>query len=153
MSHDHAQAERSLLISKEASAQKLNVTNDFCKFILPVRVMIAGPTMCGKSHFILNLLKYRDLVFNEPFQKILYCIPAKSSEHHYDYIQSMTKLYPNLILVEGLPRIHRDDLLEGDGQKLIILDDLVHEMLTSKEMAEIFTVHSHHAKLSVSKYK
>lgn len=146
-----AMAEKALQISKESSAQKLNVTSDFSRIILPCRMMVSGPTMSGKSEFILNLLRHRQTTFNAPFSRVIYCIPAKSSEHHYDFVQRMTSVYSQLSVIEGLPKIARDDLLEGDGQKLIILDDLIHDMLTSQEMREIFTIHSHHAKLSVSK--
>lgn len=146
-----AMAERSLQISKDTSAQKLNVTVDFTKIILPCRIMIVGPTMSGKSEFILNLLKHRDLVFNSTFVRVFYCIPPKSSEHHYSYIERLTKVYGQIEIIEGLPKISRDNLLEGEGHKLIILDDLVHDMMVSKEMHDIFTIHSHHAKISVSK--
>lgn len=146
-----ALAEKSLQISKDASVQKLEVSNDFSRFILPIRMMVVGPTLSGKSEFILNLLKYRDLLFNEPLERVVYCVPARSSEVHYSYIERLTKVYEDLEVIEGLPKVLRDDLAEGNGQKMIILDDMVNDIVISKEMHDIFTIHSHHNKLSVSK--
>ena len=148
-----AMAEKSLKICKDASAQKLNVTCDFSRIILPCRMLIAGPTMSGKSEFILNLIKYRNTIFDSKFDRIIYCIPAQSSGHHYAYIQRMTHYFPDLHVIEGLPKLEADFLLDPDSHKLVIMDDLVHEMLKSKEVESIFTVHSHHSKLSISKSK
>ena len=146
-----ALAEKSLQICVDSSAQKLNVTSNFTRIILPFRMNISGPTMSGKSEFIFSLLKYRDIMFDKVFDRILYCIPAKSTEHHYEYITRLSQFVPNLEVIEGLPKNARDCLLEGEGHKLIILDDLVHEMLKSEEIVKIFTVHSHHARVSISK--
>lgn len=141
----------SIVVNKDSTAQKLSVTRNFAKIILPCRMMISGPTMSGKSEYIMNLIKYRDIVFTNQFERILYCIPAQSSQHHYNFIQRLTNHFSDLQVVEGLPKINRDYLLDGDGHKLVIIDDMVHDMMLSVEMKSIFTVHSHHSKLSVGK--
>lgn len=140
-----------LVINKDSSAQKLSVSDNFCKIVLPCRMMISGPTMSGKSEFIMNLMKFRDSVFDNSFNRILYCIPPLSTQHHYNFIQRLTNHFADLEVIEGLPKIQKENLLDSDGHKLIILDDLVSDMMTSQEMKSIFTVHSHHSKLSVSK--
>lgn len=148
-----ALAEKSLVINKDLSSQKLNVTKDFHKIILPCRMIVAGPTLSGKSEFILKLIKYRQTVFNGEFTRILYCIPPQSTSLHYGYIQRMTKYFKNLHVIEGLPKLVRDGLTdEGDGAKLLIVDDQVDEMMRSDEMRRVFTIHSHHCNLSISKF-
>ena len=147
-----AHAEKSLVINKDLSSQKLHVTQDFEKIILPCRMIVAGPTLSGKSEYILKLIKYRKNIFNLEFTRILYCIPPQSTNIHYAYIQRMTKEFSHLQVVEGLPRLVRDGLIgQGEGHKLLIIDDQVDEMMRSDEIRKCFTVHSHHCDMSISK--
>lgn len=70
--------EATIKLNPSAKVQQLNVTDDFSKLRTPCRVLIAGPTNVGKSHLMYKLVKYRQIVFDCQFDKIIYCSPEES---------------------------------------------------------------------------
>ena len=49
---------------------QLKVSRNFNRFVSPARILVSGPTNCGKSFFILNLVKERDVQFDTKFTRV-----------------------------------------------------------------------------------
>ena len=97
----------------------------------PFTCLIAGPTGCGKSYFVTELIKGS---FIEPAPtKIIWC---------YGEWQEAYKQLPHVEFVEGLN-------FQTDPQQatLLIIDDLMHE--TDERVTNLFTKGSHHRNISV----
>ena len=98
--------------------------------------MIAGPSQCGKSHFVAKLLKKVDSMIDEPPERIVWCyskLQRKLFDEFADRIEFM----------QGLPS---SDLLDG-RRTLLIIDDLMRE--TDGRVTDLFTKGSHHDNASV----
>ena len=112
---------------------------DLTKFVFrsPSTCVIAGPTGCGKTVLLLKILKHVNEIFEIPPIKIIWC---------YTVYQDKFKEFENMIeFHEGIYDVKR---LEGmRGHKIIILDDLLHKL--NEDIAEMFTVMSHHLNLTV----
>ena len=105
-------------------------------FRSPSTGLIAGPTGSGKTYTLLSFLKYVDL-FEQPPVKIIWC---------YSIYQPIFNEYRSKIeFHEGLYDIK--SLESVQGHKIIILDDLMHQM--NEQIAETFTVFSHHLNITV----
>ena len=97
----------------------------------PFTCLIAGPTGCGKSYFVTELIKGS---FIKPAPtKIIWC---------YGEWQEAYKQLPHVEFVEGLN-------FQTDPQQatLLIIDDLMHE--TDERVTNLFTKGSHHRNISV----
>jgi len=107
-------------------------------FITPFKMLVAGPSACGKTTFVLKLIKNRNFSFDgEPIKQIIWC--CKRKEFAPNELFSMKHVQ----IFEGVP-----DLSDIPSHSLIIFDDLMLESF-SKEVAEIFTINSHHSSISV----
>lgn len=106
-------------------------------FKSPFRMLCVGPSMAGKSVFIQNLVNNLDkVVCGEPISQILWC---------YKNENSIPKaLNPNLDVKfhQGIPTVE-----EINPGTLVVLDDLMMQCFT-KDVVELFTVHSHHRNIS-----
>ena len=66
-------------------------------------VIVLGPTLSGKSEFILQMIKHREEIFTECFDRILLSYPLESgadSKSIQDYIKRMTEFYPRLEVIQ-----------------------------------------------------
>ena len=101
----------------------------------PFTSIIAGPTGCGKTQFVLTFLQHIDEIVTPPPHKILYSYAEWQPEYRY--------LPSHVELVEGLPDI-------PDYSKdpvLLVIDD---QMDTAdKSITNLFTRGSHHRNISV----
>lgn len=102
------------------------------KIVPPFTMMVAGPSCCGKTTFVLDLLK--QLKFN----KILWCNGISAAIPNDIYSSSKIEVLENV--PESFENI--------ESGTLIILDDLMTEAY-NKNICELFTKGSHHNKLSV----
>lgn len=105
-------------------------------FRSPATCLVAGPTGCGKTFLLLNILKEME-IFEQTPVKIIWC---------YNVYQEKFKEYKDVIQFhEGIYDIRSLDNIHG--HKIIVLDDLMHKL--NLEIAEAFTVYSHHLNISV----
>ena len=74
---------------------------------------VNGPTSSGKTRFIETLLKNADRLVDRKFDRIIWCYGIETKE---------MKDYSGIELHKGPPDF---DMLEGDGHKLLILEDLL----------------------------
>lgn len=121
-------------------------THDRFKFETPFNAIVAGPTGCGKTYFVCNLLKEQKLLVDNPFKQVFYCYGIY--QPIYDNIKAAV---PHVTFVRGLPEIEK--LLDDNGgnrntkiNSLCILDDLMLE--NEKQLARYF-IRLRHAGLSI----
>ena len=118
------------------------------KFVLPCRVIISGPSLCGKSQLILDIFKNYDRFFSEKFDYVIYYYPEQDGliEARQAYIRQLKEYVPDLVTVEGLPSTSR--IARLDGTKAIILDDLFQQLADHQDFVNLCTAGSHHANIS-----
>lgn len=94
---------------------------------------VTGPSQSGKTHFVLQLLDMRNEIFREPIDTVLWCYGIKNS-HFQSVLQS--KGYQTHY---GLPQ-----LTDIKPHSICIVDDLLQESESSKDVTNMFTKATHH---------
>jgi hypothetical protein len=117
----------------------INETDFYFKH--PFCMTVAGPSQCGKTRFIMELLEKRSTFIYPNPSRIIYCYSV--------WQENFALMKENLESVEfheGLPSIEN---MNAEENNLIILDDLMSECLDDKKILHLFTVGSHHRNISV----
>ena len=99
--------------------------------------VVAGPTSCGKTAWVLKLVQNASQMIDPPPSRINYCY----GEH-----QPIFDNYPSVIFREGLPQM-TDSVFDSSLPTMLIIDDLMSE--TNQLVADIFIKISHHRDISV----
>ena len=109
-------------------------------------MVISGQTGSGKTRFVYKLLKHLDVMYgDDPPDKILYCFGI-----HQDLFDEMEKTIPGITFLQGIPSPEIIDAFTRDRRhRLIIIDDLMHQVVRNQDMELIFTQGCHHRKISV----
>lgn len=94
---------------------------------------IAGPSQSGKTTFLKKLLSHRNELFIKPFQRVIWCYGNYQHNFHGDLRNQ------GCVLHHGIPSVN--DLRPYD---LLILDDLLSESESSKDLTNMFTQTAHH---------
>ena len=110
----------------------------------PFTCVIAGPTQCGKTVFLKQLLFHAGELIRDPPQVILWFY----GEYQPLYDQLAETLGDTVTFIEGVPPSF-DDYLDKSKRNLIILDDLMSETANDHKISNLFTKGSHHKNLSV----
>jgi len=105
----------------------------------PFIFIINGSTQCGKSTLIKKILLRKNEIFDNEFEKIIYCYAYPLS-----MFMELEKNIPNLQLHEGVPTSFEDF-----KNCLIIFDDLMEELSKQKTVVDLFTKKSHHDQISI----
>ena len=116
----------------------------YVPFSTPTSLLLAGPTMAGKTSFVIKLLENADKMFKEVPVKILYCFLA------WQPAFEKLKKIANLTLHEGLPA--RGEITELgllNGHKVVIFDDMLKYIVNDLNIQEYVTVSSHHNNMTV----
>ena len=118
------------------------------KFILPCRIILSGPSMSGKSQMILNIMKNYDNFFSEHVDYCIYFYPEQEGldESRQAYIKQLKEHIPDLITVEGFPAMNRITRLAG--KKMLLLDDMFHQLADNLDFVNLCTIGSHHGDIS-----
>lgn len=106
------------------------------QFKAPFTAIIAGPTSCGKSHFVHRFLKHLNYLCDTVFKKVIWC---------YDEWQPLYQ--ESQLFIEYHQGIPDMSTFDGSEPVLMILDDLMRE--TNASIVDIFTKGSHHRQISV----
>ena len=98
----------------------------------PFACLVAGPTGCGKTTFVKELIEKAQMLIDPPPQRIVWCYGEWQSG--YQNIEAE--------FVEGLYTAFDPSI-----PNLVVIDDMMGE--SEKQIAELFTRKSHHCNLSV----
>jgi len=107
-----------------------------CKLCRPFTAVVPGPTSCGKTAWVLKLVRNASQMIDPPLSRIHYC---------YREYQSIFDHYSLVIFREGLPQM-TDDVFDGSQPTMLVIDDLISE--TIQLVADIFTKILHHCNIS-----
>ena len=99
----------------------------------PLTCVVAGPTGCGKTRFVMRLLAHTQTMFHPVPTKVVWC---------YGEWQELYGSVKNVQFVEGLP-----DIQQLQPHTLVVVDDLMAE--TDERVTKLFTKGSHHRNISV----
>jgi hypothetical protein len=99
----------------------------------PFTAIVAGPTGCGKTSFVIKFIQHSSVVIAPPPLRILWC---------YGTYQKAFDDIRNVEFHEGIP-----DITQLQPRTVLILDDLMHE--ADERVNKIFTKYSHHQDVSV----
>lgn len=121
-------------------------TKDF-KFIQPFSAILAGPSQAGKTHFVMQLLKNCEKLFEPTPTRFIYCYTLWQDKFE-DMKSSFTNcaIQPDIIFRQGVFPI---DDIDPNYRNIVVLDDLMTESGKNEEVLDMFTKGSHHLNFSV----
>ena len=101
--------------------------------------MVVGPSMSGKSHFILELLKNRSLCFNPVPVRVVYAYGIWQTA--FDNIDGIEFVKG----IEGLAGVG----FNSSQPSILVVDDLMEELCNNKELSTLFTREMHHKNVTI----
>ena len=104
-------------------------------------IIVSGPTNSGKTSWVYRLLRNLSGMYqSEPPERILYCYGVWQQLY-----EDMEQNISNISFHEGLPSKEiLDELSDENTKVLIILDDLFNKVVSSENVADVFTSGCHH---------
>ena len=87
------------------------------RLVHPFTSIVAGPTGCGKTTFVVSLLRHSHTLVNLPHEKITWCYGEWQPLY-----STLSTIHPNLECVEGLPDLSSFD---PNNRNLVVIDDLM----------------------------
>ena len=109
------------------------------RLVHPFTSIVAGPTGCGKTAFVVSLLRNSHTLVNLPPEKITWCYGEWQPLYSI-----LSTIHPNLECVEGLLDLSSFD---PSNRNLVVIDNLMSE--TDERVTKLFTKSSHHCNTSV----
>jgi hypothetical protein len=111
-------------------------------FITPTSIALLGPTQCGKTTFVSRLIINAEQMFLPPPVKIYYCFT--SWQPLFEKLKNIVAFH------EGLPGKTLMDKWSSDGYPIVVvLDDLMDQIVSNKEVLHYVTVMSHHRNITL----
>jgi len=110
-------------------------------FKQPFTAMVAGPTKAGKTVWVKNLIMHSKSMISPTPDVIHYCYSEWQPMYH-ELANYGVQLH------QGLPDMSKLKL-DASQPKFLILDDLMQEVKSSKNLVQLFTKGSHHWNLSI----
>ena len=104
---------------------------------------VTGGTGSGKTTWVHRLLKHRDVMFDTPPVRVLYCYGV-----HQPVFDEMERTL-GVKCVQGLPMEEIEAFSEGPEHKMIVLDDLMSQVVSHPGAELLFTQGSHHKNMTV----
>jgi hypothetical protein len=113
------------------------------KFLHPTTVSVIGPTLSGKTHFVIKCIL--ESKFSPMPDKILW-VYAKDQQA----VRDLESRLPNFRMFSDVDSdlLHeiRDD---PNVKKLVVLDDQMSRLANSEELSRLFTEDAHHCNTTV----
>ena len=94
---------------------------------------VVGPSHSGKSTFVLQLLDNRRVLFHNPINRVVWCYGIY--QHHLNTILQQKRYIAHADIIP---------MSEIEPYDIIVLDDLLQESKTSKDVTAMFTRAAHH---------
>lgn len=107
-------------------------------FHTPTTFLLAGPSQCGKSTWIRQLIESKDVMFTQPPKKVIYA---------YSAWQPMFEEMKGVEFLKGLPTYEE---MESWSDLLLVLDDVMQAACLSEEVLSLFCVQSHHRNITAA---
>ena len=85
----------------------------------PFTLIVAGPTSCGKSTFVIRLIECREQLCDIVYDNIVWCRIENNPPHHLK----------NVSFVKGVPEFEKTE----NVPTLIVLDDLMDSAYSTSE--------------------
>ena len=107
----------------------------------PCSMVVVGPSQCGKTHFVHQLLTHKCIVYpNKKPWRVVWCY----NQWQPRYEEIRRDLKNKIEFVEGVPELS-EDLHEINPSKhtIIVLDDLMAEAKDSPVVSKLFTQGRH----------
>jgi uridine kinase len=98
----------------------------------PLTLIVAGPSACGKSTFVIRLLECRNQLCNTVLKNVVRCHSENNAPHH---LKDVSFGVPDFESPENIPT-------------LIVLDDLT-DCAYSSKVSELLAKGSHHRNSSL----
>ncbi len=114
-------------------------------FKSPANFCLFGPSQSGKSHWILNLLRYRDSMFEIRPHKVVYCF-----NQWQPIFEKLEEEIDGIIMHQGVASLQF--LQEhADGRHFLVIYDDLQSKCNSKDsgVSELFCVGSHALQMSI----
>ena len=111
------------------------------------KFIVAAASAGGKTSWVIKLIQHREDMFpDNPPKRVMVCYSM-----YQPLYQELQQAIPEVIFKKGLPS--KEELLELSGDtkaehSLLIIDDLMTELVNSKEMEELFVTLAHHRKIT-----
>lgn len=105
------------------------------------KLFISGCSGCGKTTFVMNLIKNLETICKQPPHRVLYFY--KEWQPKFDYM--LNTLGVTFVEDKGVVLDHIQKL---SNSALVIFDDMMNSV-NLKEVAKLFTVHGRHMDLSL----
>ena len=103
------------------------------RLVHPFTSIVAGQTGCGKTTFVVSLLRHSPTLVNLPPEKITWCYGEWQPLY-----STLSTIHPNLEWVEDLPDLSSFD---SKNRNLVVIDDLMSE--TDERVTKHFTKKIH----------
>lgn len=128
--------------------QGVNVTDDDLRIQCPTSILVAGPSQSGKSHFLLNLVQYRESIFSVNFARIIYCQSNVHSDKNRDMFAQIQAIFPHAEQWQGIPILEELHLNTNNVHTLLLIDDLMDEIVGSFRMNNLAVKDVHNYKIT-----
>ena len=102
----------------------------------PFSCLVAGPSKSGKTTFVERLIKHREKMIAPPPKEVVW--------HYSEFQPAYSRMADTVTFKKGVPT---ETQLKTYSDKLVIIDDLMHEM--GSVSSDIFTKRVHHLNMSV----
>lgn len=133
-----------------ASHEKINLPQGGLKFSCPCAISICGGSMSGKTSLAIKLVQYREQMFSDKFDRIIYCQSEEMRHQSSQPYEELKRIAPGLVeLHEGLPDVRKLNLDLDQTKKLVIIDDQMQKMMNDSSMLSLVTIHIHHSQISL----
>jgi hypothetical protein len=109
----------------------------------PCIITIAGQTQSGKSTLTSKILIRHKEIIDHPMDTIVYCYAVYQPK----LFGRLKETVPGIKFHQGLPE--NFNTFNGDGHKLVVLDDLMTDVSGNAEAVKAFTISSHHYNISI----
>jgi hypothetical protein len=100
-------------------------------------MIISGPSKCGKTTFVIDLIRRKDRLFRHPIRNVYWFHGASQGHVHEKLCSEM-----GVIMKEGVPS--EDDFEPIQQHDLVVLDDLQDELKQNSHITSLFLKQSHH---------